>query len=210
MLKKVLFTSALALGLSAAPASAAVIFSDNFNTENGGTPMLNYAGFANFTISDGSVDLIGSGPGGTSFNFLPGNGLYVDLDGSTSDAGLMLQDSIMLGAGNYVFEFDLAGSQRGSTETVQTFLYVNGSPLLGPYVFTRNSADPFSTQSISFSILGGGTVGISFSFQNVGAPGDNVGALLDNVRLSTVPEPGSMLLLAMAGAGFIARRRRAL
>ncbi len=48
--------------------------------------MLNYAGFANWDVLDGFVDLIGNG----FFDLLPGNGLYVDLDGSTGDAGKLI------------------------------------------------------------------------------------------------------------------------
>ena len=49
------------------------------------TAALNYTGFANWTVYSGTVDLIGNG----SYDFLPGDGLYVDLDGSTSDAGVL-------------------------------------------------------------------------------------------------------------------------
>ena len=73
------------IGLAAGRVDAAVIFSDNFDGENGGVGALNYTGFANFSVSNGLVDLIGNG----FFDFLPGNGLYVDLDGSTSDAGVL-------------------------------------------------------------------------------------------------------------------------
>jgi hypothetical protein len=41
----------------ARPASAVVIFSDNFNTENGCVGTLNYNNFANWTVSNGTVDL---------------------------------------------------------------------------------------------------------------------------------------------------------
>lgn len=67
----------------AGTAQATVLLSDNFNSENGGAGTLNYAGFVNWTVSDGSVDLCGNG----FCDFLPGNGLYVDMDGSTGNAG---------------------------------------------------------------------------------------------------------------------------
>jgi hypothetical protein len=165
---------------------------------------LNYFGFANFAVTAGTVDLIGTGPGGTSFNLLPGNGLYVDLDGSTGNAGLTTADPIVLGAGSYNLAFDLAGSQRGSAETVTVQLLANGSPVGVPFVYNRNSADPFSTESIAFAILGA-PINFQFSFQNAG--NDNIGAILDNVSLSSVPEPASMMLLGLAAAGFAARRR---
>ncbi|MEZ5560441.1 MAG: hypothetical protein R3E86_18090 [Pseudomonadales bacterium] len=55
----------------AGAANAAIIFSDNFDGENGGVGALNYNSFAHWTVLDGTVDLIGNG----FFDFLPGNGL---------------------------------------------------------------------------------------------------------------------------------------
>jgi hypothetical protein len=64
-----------------------VLISDDFNSENNGSGMINYQSFKNWIVKDGSVDLIGNGfydmPGGG------GNGLYVDLDGTTSDVGIL-------------------------------------------------------------------------------------------------------------------------
>ena len=39
---------------------ATIIFSDNFNAENGGVGVLNYNSFANWSVSGGTGDLIGS------------------------------------------------------------------------------------------------------------------------------------------------------
>ena len=68
-------------------ASATPIFEDNFDSENGGNGVTNYTGFINWTVTDGTVDLIGNG----YFDFFPGNGLYVDMDGSTNNAGKMMK-----------------------------------------------------------------------------------------------------------------------
>jgi hypothetical protein len=62
------------LVVAVAPASAATIFSDNFNTQ---TPGLN-ATPSNWTVSAGTVDIIGTGPNGALFDKLPGNGYYID------------------------------------------------------------------------------------------------------------------------------------
>ena len=73
--------AALLAGASAA--QAATVFSDNFNSDSLG---LNYTAFVNgWSVSDGTVDLIGTG----FFDFYPGNGNYVDLDGSSSNAGVL-------------------------------------------------------------------------------------------------------------------------
>ena len=98
----------------AAPASAAVtIFSDNFDSYS---PLaLNWTPpvASGWTVSSGTVDLIG-----TSFiDILPGNGNYIDLDGSTSNSGVFANSVNLTGGVTYTLSFYLAGSQRGSTET---------------------------------------------------------------------------------------------
>ena len=148
--------------LSAAqPATATVIFSDNFNAENGGAESLNYGGFANWGVSDGTVDLIGNG--GT-FDFYPGNGLYVDLDGSTSNAGILTTNSFF-GPGSYVLSFNLGGSTRGDTNTV--IVRFGGVDISGGGI-TLGSAAPFNPPfSLSFTAGAPGQI----SFENLG--GDN-------------------------------------
>ena len=70
--------------LSSIPAAkAAPIFQENFEAE--GPVALNYNSFSQFTVTDGTVDLIGNG----FFDFYPSQGRYVDLDGSTYNAGVL-------------------------------------------------------------------------------------------------------------------------
>lgn len=168
-------------------------FSDNFDGENGGVALLNFGGFANWTVSDGTVDLIGNG----GFDLLPGNGLYVDLDGSTFNSGVLRSVGILLNPGTYELRFDLAGSQRGDVNTVNVAL--EGTAWTDSY--TLNSSAPFLTYASGvFAVAVPTTVNIRF--ENLG--GDQSGALLDNVRI--VPAPGA---LALAGAaGLMAGRRR--
>ena len=148
--------------LSAGSAQAAPIFSDNFNGENGGVGALNYAGFSNFAISGGTVDLIGNG----YFDFFPGNGLYVDLDGSTAHAGLMSADPLSLGAGDYTLSFDLAGSQRGDTNVVTVNVF---SSRTGHATNTHTRLQRSFSVDQTFSLSGPIA---QFSFRNAG--GDNV------------------------------------
>ena len=203
-MRRYLGVLAAVLCLSAGSANAATIFSDNFNSENGGTGALNYAGFSQFAISGGTVDLIGNG----FFDFYPGNGLYVDLDGSTNDAGLMTADPFILGPGSYTLSFYLGGSTRGDAPNA---VNVNVTGLLGGSyaspTYTLASSDPLALKQVGFTIGVPGDL-LWFSFQNAG--GDNVGAILDNVSLDSnetapVPEPASMLLL---GSGIVAVARR--
>lgn len=150
-------------------------FSDDFNAENGGDASLNYSGFANWDVTDGTVDIIGNG----TFDFFPGEGLFVDLDGSTSDSGVLETQMAfpLLDGGTYRLTFDLAGSQRGTAESVDVTLgtvYAETFPLA--------SADPLAT--ITRDIVITASELATLSFENAG--GDNIGAILDNVTLNRI------------------------
>lgn len=187
-----------------------VLFQDNFNTENGGTGALNYTGFGGWDVTRGTVDLIGNG----FFDFYPGNGLYVDLDGSTFAAGKMETKTgfSLFSADTYQLDFDLGGSTRGDTNTV-------AASLDGMYaeLFTLPSAAPLSHYTRLIHPFGD-TVGAKIVFDHAG--GDNLGLILDNVKLTKLdrkddcpgapvtPEPCSLSLLGLGGLPLINRLRR--
>lgn len=188
---------------------AGTVFSDNFNNENGKVGVLNYTGFAQWTVTAGAVDLIGmQGNGVGYFDLQPGNGLYVDLDGSKNAAGTMVSKAIVLDPGKYVLSYDLAGNHRGApldevTATVN--LSIGGSPLSGQTIKLA-SQDPFQTYSQTFTVTSPTTV-----FLNFAAVGkDNQGMLLDNVAVTAIPVPaaawGGLVLLGGVGAARIRRR----
>jgi len=186
-------------------ASAVPIFQDDFNSEHGGTAILNYSGFTNWTVTDGTVDLIGNG----SWDFLPGNGLYIDMDGSTGNAGKMTTYIPLVDPGAYYLKFDLAGNHiNDSPET--TLVQVNlGSVFDASYSLGKNV--PFTTYTEYFMI--DFPTPLILSFEGLG--GDNMGMLLDNVEIGTrnqpapTPEPATIFLLGsgLLGAARVTRKK---
>ena len=168
--------------ISSGDMTSQVIFDDTFDTENNGRGMLNYTGFSKWTVKDGSVDLIGNG----YHDSIPGRGLYVDLDGSTNKSGLFETRQIFyLEPGIYRLSFDLGGSQRGDTNTVTVKL---GNVFSENIILTSSEPMRKIKKNITISSTTSGTL----SFRNSG--GDNLGLLIDNVRLertSQSPTSGS-------------------
>jgi hypothetical protein len=176
---------ALILGLFAGQSFAGYIFYDDFNTEHGGVGVLNYANFNKWTVSDGTVDLIGNGfyDFGLSGN---GHGLFVDMDGSTGNAGTMMSTTLNLNPGTYTLSFDLAGNHRNSSTEKVNVSVVLGSLFSESFSLSQNA--PFTTFTRSFNVLTTGSYKLKFE----GVGGDNIGMLLDNV--SVVPIPATVLL----------------
>jgi hypothetical protein len=168
-----------------------VVLSDNFDSENGGNGAANFNSFANWTVSNGTVDLIGNG----FHDFYPSNGLYVDLDGSSYQAGVF-QTTLSFSAGIYELAFEISGSQRGDTNVVLIQFGDYSKQLI------LNSDFPLTPFVLKIHTTGG-----HLSFQNQGA--DNNGAILDNITLTPVPEPSSIALCAIgfSGLGILARKQ---
>src|SRR5262249_46797389 len=124
-------------------------------------------------------------------------------------AGLMESIALTLAPGNYTLSFDLAGSQRtdgANIVDVSVGTSANAT-LFASTTLTRNAADPFSNVVIPFTVGSATTDGRLF-FHNRG--GDNQAAILDNVdvAVAAVPEPSSLLCLAIGAAGLMAHLRR--
>ena len=73
------------------PANATILLNDNFNRENKRNPTLCYTAdcshLENWDVKKGSVDVIGVNSG---YDFQPGYGLYIDLDGSGTGPGKLV------------------------------------------------------------------------------------------------------------------------
>jgi hypothetical protein len=147
------------------------IFADDFDSY----PLaLNSASFGgNWHVTDGTVDVIGDG----SFDFYPGHGRYVDLDGSTRAAGWFVSRPLELSAGEYELRFSLGGSRRGDTNVVDVSF---GAAYQES--FTLPSHAPLAPVVRSVTLE---TPGVArLSFHNRG--GDNVGAILDDVSVTAI------------------------
>lgn len=224
-------SSVFALGVLslAAPASAAVVFSDNFDAENGGATALSYNGFANFSVI-GNVDLVKNG----DYSIVC-SGSCVDLDGTTGPGRITSLQSFAFSAGDTVrYTATLGGNQRdAASDGFYLGFNFGGNTSLVNYGYNfanlgGNDQIVYSGTttgiSTSFAIAGNqsfGSYSLFFTAGNAGTlkfftgtgSADNVGPLLDKVALSidkaAVPEPAAWAMM-LAGFGLVgaAMRRR--
>lgn len=130
----------------------------------------------------------------------PGNGLYLDLDGSTSQAArLETKTEFALEAGLYEFSF-LLGNNRNTLETMTVSL---GNAYTE--IFERSTIMT-EFELITRSIVVNDTTNARLVFDHDG--GDGGGFIIDAVTLTAVPEPNTCFLMTVAIAGMTALRRR--
>lgn len=172
-------------------AQAAVLFSDDFDSN---ATSLN-AVPAGWTVSNGTVDIIGNG----FFDFYPGNGAYIDLDGSTNDAGELSHAFSLTGGVTYNASFTLGGSTRGDSNVVDVSFGTASQS------FTLASNDPLALFTVGFTPATDGSYALTFANQG----GDALGAILLDVEVAAIPEPETYALM-LAGLGMLGavRRRR--
>jgi hypothetical protein len=177
--------------------------------ENGGAATVNYSGFANWSVVNGSVDLIGNG----FQDPYPGNGLYVDLDGTTQQSATLESTAgIAAAPGEYLFEFDLGdtnflpGSPAEANELSVSVLDGDLNVLAtGPYSSSDTLDGVFTLQSLSFDVASATDLTVRFVHESVG---DNFGLAIDNVRITLVPEPGALSIAMISVVIFHFRRSR--
>lgn len=192
-------SAALALFALAAPASASII-PDQFNSENGGVGTLNYSGFADFNVTSGSVDLIGAG----YFDNFPGNGLYVDMAGTTGQFGALTTKTIYA-AGTYHVTLGLGGTIYSGISDGVSLDWGTGS-------WSSGDLAGLTAQTFDFDITLDAASAITIS--DLGHSGNaNIGATLFGLtvepsRQDAVPEPLTLSLMGAGLAGMGAFRRR--
>jgi hypothetical protein len=207
------------------PAHAATVFVDNFSEDTPGTAKTD---LTNFYVG-GTVDVVGAVNGyGISVT-----SNVVDLDGTPGPGVLLSKGVFYYNAGDKItLFFDLGGAQRGSlSDEFKAAFYLNGGQDIVDFGYNFYGTDviagsgfanflsdeeliagdePLATRSIFFTAKDSGA--LQFAFSTTSA--DNIGPLLDNVRLdispAAVPEPASWAMM-IAGFGVVGlgmRRRR--
>lgn len=223
MRKIVSIISALAIMATISmSANAVLLFEDNFDQDviDAGGTVLNFNDLNNWTVDSGTIDLI-SDPNRFGIGCAGGTGGCVDIDGSTSNAGRLVSRevfSITIGT-FYNFYIGHSGNQRGGADDNFLVQFLDATTL--DVVAGTGFSDIASDQGF----VGGGT---GYDPQTTflarlaieGLGNDNVGAIIDNVRLCTdgdcapdvvsVPEPSTfgLAFLGLIGLG-MARRRNA-
>jgi PEP-CTERM motif-containing protein len=180
--------------LSGAASHATVLLNDNFDAENGGVGKLNYFNFANFVVSNagsgGAVDLIGNG----FFDFYPGNGLYVDICGSSLQCGVLTTKQIFA-PGNYTITLGLAGNARVAVVD-------SSNVTLGTFSASFPLGETTIATEVENITLGSAS---ALSISDQGLLGPDIGNILLSVEVANdvaaIPEPASLALL---GAGLLA------
>lgn len=212
--------AALAVGLGAfgavgAASASSVVFFDDFDADaimRGNQPGME---LINWRITDGYVDVIGVAGDKTWYDYWPGNGAYVDLDGTGWLAGrIETKDAFSLLLGEvYSLSFDYA--KNGANKEVLHFGVGDFSETL---ILPKGMMGAFVTFTVEFTSTN--TLATIF-FAAEGK--DNKGPVIDNVLLFgplapafaagpvvATPLPPGLALLATALAGFVflSRRRR--
>lgn len=156
---------------------AAQIFRDDLDSENGGVGEINYTLWSAWNVVEGCVDLHGPG----SINPLPGNGVYIDMDGSCDDgsgttAGTMeTKQAFELVSGNYTLELLVAGNnQVAETDTMTVRI---GSELVRQIVLTWTA--PLVLMEYDFDV----TVSTNETIEMIHEGGDDQGIIIDAIRL---------------------------
>jgi len=187
-------------------ARAGIILNENFDELGTAFSAMSVGAF--HTLDGTNVDIVGPSDGFGPLCAAPESGNCVDMDGTGGNPQGMLQtvNTITLVPGvNYYLSFDLIGSQRGfATSTTVTFASYSQT-------FSLASGDDSSGIVMDQLITVSTPTMTNLTFTS-NTPGD-YGAILDDVLVTTAPEPPAMTMIlmgaALIGFGMLRIRRKA-
>ena len=189
MFKSILpFALSLMATITLAPTAQAQVFFDGFLTDNAGQPANNFNGFIQWDVTNGTVDLVGGNVPGVDDPALGGR--FVDLDGSSTDAGSFATKMPMNFAGGLTFTLSFIFKSTDGNPNAAT-------AMIGPQVVnfsTSGLAFQQFSQTFSFPSL----TSAKLVFQDLG--NDSAGIGIDDVMIVPVPEPAVTSLLVAASA----------
>lgn len=172
------------------------------------TGQLNYRDFLYWDLTDGFVDLQGNG----FFDYLPGNGLYVDLVSGDNPSGaanpkLTLKTALSLSSGKeYRFTFRLAGNQvtDNSPSSVRIRVFSERNEYLNTVVSINDYTQGFKDYAYTLEMTQDDDVKIEIQqTDNAGLPdptaGDRAGMLLSSVKVEDVTDATTEFLDDFSG-----------
>ena len=156
---------------------ATVLLREDFEGENDNRYKLNYTGFAQWDVVEGTVDLVGTPP---FDDFLPREqGMYVDLDGTSRAAGtLRTRMPLQLGPGVYRLEFKMSGTPRPN-QPDNTMVVSLGSVFAD--TITLESYAPLQRYARTIRLRS--CTDAHLTFRHLG--GDDYGIFIDDIRLES-------------------------
>jgi hypothetical protein len=198
---------AAAMAAPAGSVAASVLFHDDFESYTLGAPSTLAP---TWTVTDGSIDVIGNG----FFDFYPGNGKYIDLNGSIgpSTAGRIETSIGGFNIGSmYTLTFTYGANGNSTPPNAETLLF-GIDTLLDSILIPGDVAAPLTTVSYTFQATASALT-LFFADGQFGAPfdddDDQGGPVLLEVKVAAVPLPaaGLMLIGALGGMALLRRRR---
>lgn len=157
-----------------------ILIEDDIDDENGGVAAKMVTSLSNWNITRNCIDL--HGPGST--NPLPGNGLYMDLDGTYLDHDVCIgagriesKTTFNLAPGSYKFEMIMAGNNQNFP--TDTLMLTIGSVYSNTIIMEES--DPFNLYTYDFTVTEATSAKIALDHKG----GDEQGILIDAIRLRT-------------------------